>query len=203
MRYNQDMEKDDLRRTLELIALKGNLEARLKQYGREVDEDMAYFKLESDKFDGKVVQEVIRDLEEETRYTPLNRKVTVEIQAGNFEVHLPIIIDQIQDELIPVIYYLIKDKQRLTVIGSILLAIGSFVLIFGGLLAATTFSFALSQEVYAIFSWIFIWTGVEKLLFDRRELQYRIKLLKRLFHAKYILVRTAQKKNSNKDTTAE
>ncbi len=193
------MEKEELRKTLELIALKGDLNARLKQYGREVDEDMASFKLLSEKFEGKVVQDTIRDLEEETRYTPLNRKVTVEVQAGNFEVHLPIIIDEIQDELVPIIYYIKKDIQRLTTIGGILLGIGNFVLIFGGLLSETIFFNSISSEVYAILSWIFIWTGVERLLFDRRALQYRIKLLKRLFHAKYILVRMTTKKSPTKD----
>jgi hypothetical protein len=197
------MEKESLRRTLELIALKGNLDARLKQYGREIDEDMASFKMVSENFEGKMVQDVIRDLEEETRYTPLNRKVTVEVQAGNFEVHLPIIIDQIQDELVPVIYYLKKDVRRLSVIGSTLLMIGNFVLIFGGLLSETLFLNAVSEEVYAIFSWIFIWTGVEKLIFDRREMNYRIKLLKRLFHAKYILVRTAIKKKNQGENALE
>ncbi len=160
---------------------------------------MASFKLLSEKFEGKVVQDTIRDLEEETRYTPLNRKVTVEVQAGNFEVHLPIIIDEIQDELVPIIYYIKKDIQRLTTIGGILLGIGNFVLIFGGLLSETIFFNSISSEVYAILSWIFIWTGVERLLFDRRALQYRIKLLKRLFHAKYILVRMTTKKSPTKD----
>ncbi len=197
------MEKEELRKTLELIALKGDLNARLKQYGREVDEDMASFKLLSEKFEGKIVQDTIRDLEEETRYTPLNRKVTVEVQAGNFEVHLPIIIDEIQDELVPIIYYIKKDIQRLTTIGSVLLAIGNFVLIFGGLLSETIFFNSISSEVYAILSWIFIWTGVERLLFDRRALQYRIKLLKRLFHAKYILVRMTIKKGTSKETSGD
>lgn len=197
------MEKDELRKTLELIALKGDLNARLKQYGLEVDEDMASFKLLSEKFEGKIVQETIRDLEEETRYTPLNRKVTVEVQAGNFEVHLPIIIDEIQDELVPIIYYIKKDIQRLTTIGGVLLGIGNFVLIFGGLLSETIFFNSISSEVYAILSWIFIWTGVERLLFDRRALQYRIKLLKRLFHAKYILVRMTNKKTNPKDNLSE
>ncbi|MEY3692346.1 MAG: hypothetical protein RLZZ388_517 [Bacillota bacterium] len=197
------MEKEELRKTLELIALKGDLNARLKQYGREVDEDMASFKLLSEKFEGKIVQDTIRDLEEETRYTPLNRKVTVEVQAGNFEVHLPIIIDEIQDELVPIIYYIKKDIQRLTTIGSVLLAIGNFVLIFGGLLSETIFFNSISSEVYAILSWIFIWTGVERLLFDRRALQYRIKLLKRLFHAKYILVRMTIKKGTSKETSVD
>jgi hypothetical protein len=197
------MEKEELRKTLELIALKGDLNARLNQYGREVDEDMASFKLISEKFEGKIVQDTIRDLEEETRYTPLNRKVTVEVQAGNFEVHLPIIIDEIQDELVPIIYYIKKDIQRLTTIGGVLLAIGNFVLIFGGLLSETIFFNSVSSEVYAILSWIFIWTGVERLLFDRRALQYRIKLLKRLFHAKYILVRMTIKKGASKETSIE
>jgi len=197
------MEKDELRKTLELIALKGDLDARLTQYGREIDEDMASFKIVSDKFEGKVVQDTIRDLEEETRYTPLTRKVTVEVQAGNFEVHLPIIIDQIQDELIPVIYYLKKDIRRLTLIGSLLFSIGSFVLIFGGLFAETLFANAISAGSAEIFSWIFIWTGVEKLLFDRREVQYRVKLLKRLFHAKYILVRMTNKKGAPKETSVD
>ena len=197
------MEKDELRKTLELIALKGDLDARLTQYGREIDEDMEYFKIVSDKFEGKVVQDTLRDLEEETRYTPLTRKVTVEVQAGNFEVHLPIIIDQIQDELIPVIYYLKKDIRRLTLIGSILFSIGSFVLIFGGLFAETLFANAISAGSAEIFSWIFIWTGVEKLLFDRREVQYRVKLLKRLFHAKYILVRMTNKRIQVKETSPE
>ena len=197
------MEKEELRKTLELIALKGDLNARLKQYGREVDEDMASFKLLSEKFEGKIVQDTIRDLEEETRYTPLNRKVTVEVQAGNFEVHLPIIIDEIQDELVPIIYYIKKDIQRLTTIGSVLLAIGNFVLIFGGLVSETIFFNSISSEVYAILSWIFIWTGVERLLFDRRALQYRIKLLKRLFHAKYILVRMTIKKGTSKETSVD
>lgn len=197
------MEKDELRKTLEMIALKGDLDARLTQYGREIDEDMASFKIVSDKFEGKVVQDTLRDLEEETRYTPLKRKVTVEVQAGNFEVHLPIIIDQIQDELIPVIYYLKKDIRRLTLIGSLLFSIGSFVLIFGGLFAETLFANAISAGSAEIFSWIFIWTGVEKLLFDRREVQYRVKLLKRLFHAKYILVRMTNKKGAPKETSVD
>jgi hypothetical protein len=193
------METNELRRTLELIALKGNLNARLTQYGREIDEDMASFKIVSDKFEGKVVQDTLRDLEEETRYTPLTRKVTVEVQAGNFEVHLPIIIDQIQDELIPVIYYLKKDIRRLTLIGSLLFSIGSFVLIFGGLFAETLFANAISAGSAEIFSWIFIWTGVEKLMFDRREISNRIKLLKRLFHAKYILVRISKNQEELSD----
>jgi hypothetical protein len=197
------MEKDELRKTLELIALKGDLDARLTQYGREIDEDMASFKIVSDKFEGKVVQDTLRDLEEETRYTPLTRKVTVEVQAGNFEVHLPIIIDQIQDELIPVIYYLKKDIRRLTLIGSLLFSIGSFVLIFGGLFAETLFANAISAGSAEIFSWIFIWTGVEKLIFDRREVQYRVKLLKRIFHAKYILVRMTNKRTQVKETSSE
>jgi len=197
------MEKDELRKTLELIDLKGDLDARLTQYGREIDEDMASFKIVSDKFEGKVVQDTLRDLEEETRYTPLTRKVTVEVQAGNFEVHLPIIIDQIQDELIPVIYYLKKDIRRLTLIGSLLFSIGSFVLIFGGLFAETLFANAISAGSAEIFSWIFIWTGVEKLLFDRREVQYRVKLLKRIFHAKYILVRMTNKKGAPKETSVD
>jgi hypothetical protein len=197
------MEKDELRKTLELIALKGDLDARLTQYGREIDEDMASFKIVSDKFEGKVVQDTLRDLEEETRYTPLTRKVTVEVQAGNFEVHLPIIIDQIQDELIPVIYYLKKDIRRLTLIGSLLFSIGSFVLIFGGLFAETLFANAISAGSAEIFSWIFIWTGVEKLIFDRREVQYRVKLLKRIFHAKYILVRMTNKKGAPKETSVD
>lgn len=197
------MEKEELRKTLELIALKGDLKARLNQYGREVDEDMASFKLLSEKFEGKIVQDTIRDLEEETRYTPLNRKVTVEVQAGNFEVHLPIIIDEIQDELVPIIYYIKKDIQRLTTIGGVLLGIGNFVLIFGGLLSETIFFNSISSEVYAILSWIFIWTGVERLLFDRRALQYRIKLLKRLFHAKYILVRMTSKKVTSKENSID
>ena len=192
-----------MRKTLELIALKGDLDARLTQYGREIDEDMASFKIVSDKFEGKVVQDTLRDLEEETRYTPLTRKVTVEVQAGNFEVHLPIIIDQIQDELIPVIYYLKKDIRRLTLIGSLLFSIGSFVLIFGGLFAETLFANAISAGSAEIFSWIFIWTGVEKLIFDRREVQYRVKLLKRLFHAKYILVRMTNKKGASKETSVD
>jgi hypothetical protein len=193
------MEKEDLRKTLELIALKGDLDARIKQYGRHVDEDMASFKLVSEKFEGKIVQDVIRDLEEETRYTPLNRKVTVEVLAGKLNVHLPIIIDQIQDELVPVIYYLKKDFRRLTLIGSILVAVGNFVLIFGGLISDSIFASAISEEVYAIFSWIFIWTGVEKLMFDRREISNRIKLLKRLFHAKYILVRISKNQEELSD----
>jgi hypothetical protein len=197
------MEKDELRKTLELIALKGDLDARLTQYGREIDEDMASFKIVSDKFEGKVVQDTLRDLEEETRYTPLIRKVTVEVQAGNFEVHLPIIIDQIQDELIPVIYYLKKDIRRLTLIGSVLYSIGMMVLVFGGWFSENLFVNAISGEVYGIFSWIFIWTGVEKLLFDRREIQYRVKLLKRLFHAKYILVRMTNKKGAPKETSVD
>lgn len=197
------MEKDELRKTLEMIALKGDLDARLNQYGREIDEDMASFKIVSDKFEGKVVQDTLRDLEEETRYTPLKRKVTVEVQAGNFEVHLPIIIDQIQDELIPVIYYLKKDIRRLTLIGSLLFSIGSFVLIFGGLFSETLFANAISAGSAEIFSWIFIWTGVEKLIFDRREVQYRVKLLKRLFHAKYILVRMTNKKSAPKETSID
>jgi hypothetical protein len=197
------MEKDELRKTLELIALKGDLDSRLTQYGREIDEDMASFKIVSDKFEGKIVQDTIRDLEEETRYTPLNRKVTVEVQAGNFEVHLPIIIDQIQDELIPVIYYLKKDIRRLTLIGSLLYGIGMMVLIFGGWLSENLFVNAISVEVYGIFSWIFIWTGAEKLLFDRREIQYRVKLLKRLFHAKYILVRMNNKRTQVKETLSD
>jgi hypothetical protein len=197
------MEKDELRKTLELIALKGDLDARLTQYSREIDEDMASFKIVSDKFEGKVVLDTIRDLEEETRYTPLKRKVTVEVQAGNFEVHLPIIIDQIQDELVPVIYYLKKDIRRLTLIGSVLYSIGMMVLVFGGWLSENLFVNAISGEVYGIFSWIFIWTGAEKLLFDRREIQYRVKLLKRLFHAKYILVRMTNKRTQVKETSSE
>jgi hypothetical protein len=197
------MEKDELRKTLELIALKGDLDARLNQYGREIDEDMASFKIVSDKFEGKIVQDTIRDLEEETRYTPLTRKVTVEVQAGNFEVHLPIIIDQVQDELIPVIYYLKKDIRRLTLIGSILFAIGGFVLIFGGIFSETLFANAISAGSAEIFSWIFIWTGFEKLIFDRREIQHRVKLLKRLFHAKYILVRMTAKRPQAKETNTD
>jgi hypothetical protein len=77
------------------------------------------------------------------------------------------------------------------------------VLIFGGLFAETLFANAISAGSAEIFSWIFIWTGVEKLIFDRREVQYRVKLLKRIFHAKYILVRMTNKRTQVKETSSE
>jgi hypothetical protein len=45
----------------------------------------------------------------------------------------------------------------------------------------------LIEQVFTIFTWVFSWTGLEKLIFDRPVLTNRQKNLKRLYSAKFIL----------------
>jgi hypothetical protein len=45
----------------------------------------------------------------------------------------------------------------------------------------------LFEQVIGIFTWVFAWTGLEKLIFDRPILTNRQKNLKRLYSAKFIL----------------
>ena len=168
------------------------LDQRLKEYRQRVHDNTTSFTLNSPKLNQEEAQDIIHSLEMRTTYIPLQQPLTVTIKTKDTLIDMHPIIAQLQTSLVPMIYFLKKDGQRLLRIGLSLFSIGMVVLILSEWLAQTLESSTITQEVYAILSWVFIWTGLEKIIFERRSTFLRIKRLKRLFNATYCVDATPE-----------
>lgn len=161
------------------------LDQRLKEYRQRVHDNTTSFTLNSPQLNQEGAQDIIHSLEMRTTYIPIQQPLTVTIKISEASIDMHQVIAQLQTSLVPMIYFLKKDGQRLLRIGLSLFSIGMVVLILSEWLAQTIVSSTISQEVYAILSWVFIWTGLEKMIFERRSTFLRIKRLKRLYNATY------------------
>jgi len=163
------------------------LDERVKAYSEEAEDDTVHLKVSNFLPDEQEIREIIDNLEDGTRYLPLHRGVVVVVEcedAGTGD--LDTFRESVKKELIPRLYYLDRDMKRLTRIGLIMLAIGAVIMGVSTFLATMTFTASyVIDQILVITSWVFIWTSVEKIFFERRDVMYHKRLIQRLYFAIY------------------
>lgn len=172
----------------EVLASIDDLQLRLVHFASIVDEDTVRIQIQTKKFESIAAIELIKILEESTKYVPLKRSVTVAVDPNDNDIELHKVVEYVKQELVPIIYHLDKDIRRMTLVSSLMIVFSAITLIVSVLLSDVSGTPGLLvEQVFTIFTWVFAWTGLEKLIFDRRDLVQRRKNLKRLYSAKYIL----------------
>lgn len=182
------MKKNTTQIIREVLASIDDLQLRLVHFASIVDDDTVKIQIQTKKFENLAAMEVIKILEESTKYIPLKRPVTVAVDPNDHEIELHKIVEYVKQELVPIIYHLNKDIQRLTFLSILMLLLSAVTLTLSVVVTGLEGTLgALIEQVLTIFTWVFAWTGLEKLIFDRQTLTNRQKNLKRLYSAKYIL----------------
>jgi hypothetical protein len=182
------MKKNTTQIIREVLASIDDLQLRLVHFASIVDDDTVKIQIQTKKFENLAAIEVIKILEESTKYIPLKRPVTVAVDPNDHDIELHKIVEYVKQELVPIIYHLNNDIKRITILSIIMLILSSLTLVlsifFVGIEGTPGI---LIEQVFTIFTWVFSWTGLEKLIFDRPVLTNRQKNLKRLYSAKFIL----------------
>jgi hypothetical protein len=184
------MKKNTTQIIREVLASIDDLQLRLVHFASIMDDDTVKIQIQTKKFENLAAIEVIKILEESTKYIPLKRSVTVAVDPNDHDIELHKIVEYVKQELVPIIFHLNNDIRRLTFLSSLMLLLSTVTLVLSVFVTNTGIEGTtgiLFEQVIGIFTWVFAWTGLEKLIFDRPILTNRQKNLKRLYSAKFIL----------------
>ncbi len=136
----------------------------------------------------RISQEIMNHLEENAKYVPLYKPLLINVTFPNQKVEA----DLLKTIELMVERSLIKRINDLTIQLKQVQVISTFMVIFG--LAAMAIAILLSdrylnifmvQEIFTIFSWVFIWKSVEGFAFDQRKVSSQKYKLLQIYSADY------------------
>ena len=167
------------------------LDKVLANYVRYIEDNIANINVLDPDMDLQEVEDVIEILVKQTNPIPYDFDVTVLIEFKYKKHNNEASVDQVQNiitkNLVPRIIAVTNEIKRISTISLILFSFGFLMLIGSILIQENGFSSSAIQQVFSIFSWVFIWTSLEKMIFERIELVRRKRLLKRLYFSSYEL----------------
>ena len=167
------------------------LDKVLANYVRYIEDNIANINVLDPDMDLQDVEDVIEILVKQTNPIPYDFDVTVLIEFKYKKHNNEASVEQVQNiitkNLVPRIIAVTNEIKRISTISLILFSFGFLMLIGSILIQENGFSSSAIQQVFSIFSWVFIWTSLEKMIFERIELVRRKRLLKRLYFSSYEL----------------
>lgn len=167
------------------------LDKVLANYVRYIEDNIANINVLDPDMDLQEVEDVIEILVKQTNPIPYDFDVTVLIEFKYKKHNNEASVEQVQNiitkNLVPRIIAVTNEIKRISTISLILFSFGFLMLIGSILIQENGFSSSAIQQVFSIFSWVFIWTSLEKMIFERIELVRRKRLLKRLYFSSYEL----------------
>ena len=167
------------------------LDKVLANYVRYIEDNIANINVLDPDMDLQEVEDVIEILVKQTNPIPFDFDVTVLIEFKYKKHNNEASVEQVQNiitkNLVPRIIAVTNEIKRISTISLILFSFGFLMLIGSILIQENGFSSSAIQQVFSIFSWVFIWTSLEKMIFERIELVRRKRLLKRLYFSSYEL----------------
>jgi hypothetical protein len=167
------------------------LERKVSKYVRYVEDNVANINVLNPDLDLEEIDTIIEILARQTKYIPISSDITVLIEfkfkKNNNESSVEQVKELITKNLIPRIRNITQEVKRISIISSVLFGLGFIMLIASILVSENGFSGAAIQQVFSIFSWVFIWTSLEKMIFERIDLIRYKQILKRLYFAEYEL----------------
>lgn len=162
------------------------LNERVDKYKEYIEEN--YIEVDAKEVMNKnTINDAIDGMEEDNKYIPY--KYDLDIYVTNCPLDQEEIVKNKIEQQIVARLYEIKLALRifykkiilLFVLGLIFLGISVY-------LHYIEFDVFVLQEIASIGSWVFMWTTVEKLFFDRHELKRKQNMIERLFFSKYIFM---------------
>lgn len=167
------------------------LDKILSKYVRYVEDNIANINVVDPDLDLQEVEDLIEMLVRQTSSIPYEIDITVLIEfkykKHNNEASVAQVQNIISKNLVPRILNKTLEIKRISTISIILFSVGFLMLVASILITENGFSNIAIQSVFSIFSWVFVWTSLEKMIFERIELVRRKQLLKRLYFAEYEL----------------
>lgn len=193
------------RQNIELIKKRNKeLERKVSKYVRYVEDNIANINVANPDMDLQEIDDTIEMLARQTRYIPVTNDITVLIEfkykKNNNENSVEQVSELVKKNLIPRIRNISQEVNRISIISLILFALGFAMLIASILVTENGFSSSAIQQVFSIFSWVFIWTSLEKMIFERIDLIRHKQNLKRLYFAEFELDPKSIIKKSTKIT---
>jgi hypothetical protein len=174
-----------------LVYREKKLDKILSNYVRYIEDNIANINVIDPEMDLQEVEDAIEMLVKQTTPIPYEVDITVLIEfkykKHNNEPSVEKVQSIISKNLVPRILSVTNEIKRISTISLILFTVGFAMLIASILISENGFSSLAIQQVFSIFSWVFVWTSLEKMIFERIELVRRKQLLKRLYFADYEL----------------
>jgi hypothetical protein len=193
------------RQNAELIRKRNKeLERKVSKYVRYVEDNIANINVTNPDMDLQEIDDTIEMLARQTRHIPVVNDITVLIEfkykKNNNETSVDQVKELVKKNLIPRIRNISQEVKRISIISLILFGLGFAMLIASILVTENGFSSSTIQQVFSIFSWVFIWTSLEKMIFERIDLIRHKQNLKRLYFAEFELDPKSIIKKSSKIT---
>lgn len=168
----------------EVVEQQKILKKRLEEYNKLSNDDVHNLILDHENFSLLDAHDWLKEMEEENIFPFSQAPLTVVIKT-NYSIHPSNIQSTVQKAIIPHLFDLNRSFRRVTLIAFIYLATGLTFFLAPYLLNFFNEVEAL-KEIFIIMSWIFIWNGLDKFIFERHDLRFQIARLKRIYFAIYV-----------------
>jgi hypothetical protein len=187
-----------------IIRRNKELERKVSKYVRYVEDNIANINVDNPDLDLQEVDDVIERLASQTKYIPVTADITVLVEfkykKNNNESSVEQVKEVVTKNLIPRIRNITQEVKRISIISLVLFGLGFIMLLASILVTENGFSSSAIQQVFSIFSWVFIWTSLEKMIFERIDMVRHKQILKRLYFAEFELDPKSIIKKSSKLT---
>jgi len=128
--------------------------------------------------------DAIDGMEEDNKYIPYKDDVEIIIKNAQ-KTQQTLIRNKIEHQLVARLYELKMSIRRLYGKIFFTFTIGMISFVANVLLNHFNVEVFALTELLNIISWIFLWTTIEKFIFDRHELLYKKNLIERMYFGKY------------------
>ena len=159
------------------------LDERVKRYRDYMEE--TWIEVDAKEVLNKnTLTDAIDGMEEDNKYIPYKDDVEIIIKNA-LKTQQSLIRNKIEHQLVARLYELKMSIRRLYRKIFFTFTIGMIGFISNIVLHHYEVNLFAVREMLNIVSWIFLWTTIEKFIFDRHELLYKKNLMERMYFGKY------------------
>lgn len=159
------------------------LKSRVRKYKAYMEE--TYIEVDANEVLNKnTISDAILGMEEDNKYIPIKEDVEIIIK-NVLPTNATLVRNKIETQLVARLYEINTSLKRLYKKVSITFIIGVLSLALNVIFHFINFDNFLLYEVLAVFSWVFLWTTVDNLYFDRHDLIRKRTLIQRMYFANY------------------
>lgn len=159
------------------------LDERVKRYRDYMEE--TWIEVDAKEVLNKnTLTDAIDGMEEDNKYIPYKDDVEIIIKNA-LKTQQSLIRNKIEHQLVARLYELKMSIRRLYRKIFFTFTIGMIGFIINIVLHHYEVDIFAVREMLNIVSWIFLWTTIEKFIFDRHELLYKKNLMERMYFGKY------------------
>ncbi|MDD2575729.1 MAG: hypothetical protein PHD47_04610 [Acholeplasmataceae bacterium] len=159
------------------------LDERVKRYRDYMEE--TWIEVDAKEVLNKnTLTDAIDGMEEDNKYIPYKDDVEIIIKNA-LKTQQSLVRNKIEHQLVARLYELKMSIRRLYRKIFFTFTIGMISFIINVVLNHYEVDIFAVREMLNIVSWIFLWTTIEKFIFDRHELLYKKNLMERMYFGKY------------------